>query len=119
MELGGSQRKSNGRNAQFEVETKMTAQLSELSQLSEQLNSNSAKVNEIISRANQSLASMNLGVEVWLDREFPWKGEYFTPVPQWAPVVSCPDNEGEDSPEVFATKRCYKAVQLGYARTEN
>lgn len=96
----------------------MTASLSELSKLSEQLNNESVRVNEIINRANQSLAGMNLGVEVWLDRQFPSRGEYYTPVPEWAPTVSRPDNIGDTNPETFATRRCYKAFQLGYARTE-
>jgi hypothetical protein len=97
----------------------MTATLSELSKLSNQLNEDSKRVNDLITQANNALASMNLGVETWLPQML-WTGDYFTPVPEWAPVQGAhADNAGSDNAAGKATARSFKAVQLGYARTEN
>lgn len=78
----------------------MTASLSELSRVAEQLNKESAKVNAIISRVNESLAGMNIGVEVWLDKldQFLW--------------IDDPRND------VTASTQCM-AEQLGYGLTED
>src|SRR5262249_8915731 len=82
----------------------MTASLSELSKVAEQLNKESAKVNAVITRVNESLCAMNIGVEVWLDRpeHFPWTTE-----PQFEPQ---PDD---------TVTELYLAEQLGYASTED
>jgi hypothetical protein len=97
----------------------MTATLSELSKLSKQLNEDSKRVNDLITQANNALESMNLGVETWL-KQMLWRGEYFAPVPDWAPVQgSYADNLGSDEDTGTATARNFKAVQLGYAKTEN
>jgi hypothetical protein len=84
----------------------MTASLSELSKVAEQLNKESAKVNAIICRMNESLSAMNIGVDVWLDRpeQFPWAGE-----PQYEPGSS-PDDP---------TTELYLAEQLGYTSCED
>ncbi|OAI56872.1 hypothetical protein AYO50_02305 [Acidobacteria bacterium SCGC AG-212-P17] len=79
----------------------MTASLSELSKLSEQLNKDSERVNTIITTVNQSLASMNLGVECWLPR-FLSTGEHF--ISFGTTIVG----RSED-----------RAIQFGYARAEN
>lgn len=79
----------------------MTGSLSELSKLSEQLNKESEHVNTIITRVNQSLASMNLGVECWLPRPLSI-GEHFFSF--GATMVG----RIED-----------RAIQFGYARAEN
>lgn len=79
----------------------MTASLSELSKVAEQLNKESAKVNAIISRVNESLATMNIGVEVWLDglNQFPWSDD--------------PRND------TTAASTEYMAEQLGYGLAED
>ena len=97
----------------------MTATLSELSELSKQLNKESERVNTLITQANTALSAMNLGVETWL-QQFLWNGEYFTPVPQWAPVQGMhADNKGIAEEIDKSTARSFKAVQLGYGRTES
>jgi hypothetical protein len=104
----------------------MTAELSELSKLSSQLNSASENVNSVIIRVNDALASMNLGVQTWL-KNYLWLGEYFTPT---LPMVNTArttladvlrheqikDEARHDAPDL---KRSRHAVQLGYARVEN
>lgn len=79
----------------------MTASLSELSKVAEQLNKESVKVNAIISRVNESLAAMNIGVEVWLDglNQFPWADE--------------------PRKDTTAASTQYMAEQLGYGLTED
>jgi hypothetical protein len=104
----------------------MTAELSELSKLSSQLNSASENVNSVITRVNDALASMNLGVQIWL-KNYLWRGEYFTPT---LPMVSTVrttladvlrHEEIKDAAKRHAPdlKRSRHAVQLGYARVEN
>jgi small-conductance mechanosensitive channel len=117
---------NNQSRAERPPEESMTAELSELAKLSSQLNSASENVNSVITRVNDALASMNLGVQTWL-KNYLWVGEYFTPT---LPMVNTArttvadilrheeikDEARRDSPDL---KRSRKAVQLGYARAEN
>lgn len=48
----------------------MVNTINELSELSRKLNQKSDKTNEIIAGINEKLAGLNLGIEVWLDRQF-------------------------------------------------
>src|SRR4029077_7678101 len=100
----------------------MTAELSELSKLSSQLNRESENVNSVITRVNDALTSMNLGVQTWLTK-YLWVGDYFTPTISRAlfPAATMTDvlAEEENRPAAFDVKRSRKAVQLGYAKAEN
>ena len=94
--------------------------ISELSKLSAQLNQESEHVNVAIGRFNDTLASMNLGVQTWLT-EYLWKGEYFTqPKPPTAINPTCADWLREEEVKAATDiRRSAKAVQLGYAKAED
>ena len=96
----------------------MTAQLSEVSKLAEQLNAETATVNHQIKEVNEALEAMQIGFEVWLTADFLDTGEYRTPDHE-DDYLGADGEETEIAIPGDTVLRSFIAEQLGYALAED